>query len=95
MDVVWVAAPNMLHLELVEAAAAAGKHVFCEKPVGGTRADDPRGGAAARGVISGVGYDYRWAPLVRYARQLIADGVLGEITNYRGRFFSMYGNAAV
>ena len=31
-----IAAPNMLHLELVEAAAQAGKHVFCEKPVGGT-----------------------------------------------------------
>src|SRR4051794_41871323 len=35
VDVVFVAAPNMLHVELVEAAAAAGKHVFCEKPVGG------------------------------------------------------------
>jgi predicted dehydrogenase len=43
-------------------------------------------------VISGVGYNYRWAPLVRYARRLIADGALGEITNYRGRFFSMYGS---
>jgi predicted dehydrogenase len=39
-----------------------------------------------------VGYNYRWAPLVRYAAQLIADGRLGEITNYRGRFFSMYGS---
>jgi predicted dehydrogenase len=38
-----------------------------------------------------VGYNYRWAPLVRHAAQLIADGRLGEITNYRGRFFSMYG----
>src|SRR3954447_20721768 len=34
VDVVVIAAPNMLHVELVEAAAAAGKHVFCEKPVG-------------------------------------------------------------
>jgi predicted dehydrogenase len=42
-------------------------------------------------VISGVGYNYRWAPLVRYAAGLIADGALGEITHYRGRFFSMYG----
>ena len=40
VDVVFVTAPNMLHVEMVEAAAAAGKHVFCEKPVGGTpRAD--------------------------------------------------------
>ena len=94
VDVVFIAAPNMLHLELVEAAAAAGKHVFCEKPVGGTPEQTVRAERAARaaGVISGVGYNYRWAPLVQYARQLIADGRLGEITNYRGRFFSMYGS---
>ncbi|HEX4732989.1 MAG TPA: Gfo/Idh/MocA family oxidoreductase [Thermoleophilaceae bacterium] len=94
VDVVFVAAPNMLHVELVEAAAAAGKHVFCEKPVGGTPEQTVRAEKAVRdaGVISGVGYNYRWAPLVRYAAQLIADGSLGEITNYRGRFFSMYGS---
>jgi predicted dehydrogenase len=94
VEVVFIAAPNMLHVELVEAAAAAGKHVFCEKPVGGTPEQTIRACEAARaaGVISGVGYNYRWAPLVRYAAQLIADGRLGEITNYRGRFFSMYGS---
>jgi predicted dehydrogenase len=93
VDVVVIAAPNMLHLELVEAACAAGKHVFCEKPVGGTPAQTVRAAAAARaaGVTSGVGYNYRWAPLVRYTAELIAAGELGEITNYRGRFFSMYG----
>ena len=66
----FIAAPNMLHVELVEAAAAAGKHVFCEKPVGGTPEQTVRARAAARdaGVISGVGYNYRWAPLVQYAR---------------------------
>jgi predicted dehydrogenase len=92
VDVVFIAAPNMLHVELVEACAAAGKHVFCEKPVGGTPEQTVRAERAARDVIGGVGYNYRWAPLVRYARQLIADGRLGEITNYRGRFFSMYGS---
>ncbi|HEU4978142.1 MAG TPA: Gfo/Idh/MocA family oxidoreductase [Solirubrobacteraceae bacterium] len=94
VDTVVIAAPNMLHVELIEAAAAAGKHVFCEKPVGGTPAQTVRAEKAVRdaGVISGVGYNYRWAPLVRYAQQLIADGGLGEITNYRGRFFSMYGS---
>jgi predicted dehydrogenase len=92
VDVVYIAAPNMVHVELVEAAAQAGKHVFCEKPVGGTPEQTVRAEKAARGVISGVGYNYRWAPLVRYARELIATGQLGEITNYRGRFFSMYGS---
>ncbi len=93
VDAVVVAAPNMLHEELCIAAAKAGKHVFCEKPVGGTPDQTARIEKAARdaGVITGVGYNYRWAPLVLYAKRLIADGVLGEITNYRGRFFSMYG----
>jgi predicted dehydrogenase len=93
VEVVYIAAPNMVHVQLVEAAARAGKAVFCEKPVGGTPAQVARAARAAReaGVISGVGYNYRWAPLVGYARELIASGELGEITNYRGRFFSMYG----
>jgi predicted dehydrogenase len=93
VDAVFIAAPNMLHVELVQAAAGAGKAVFCEKPVGGRPMDVVRAARAAReaGVISGVGYNYRWAPLVRYARELIATGELGEITNYRSRFFSMYG----
>jgi len=93
VDVVYIAAPNMVHVQLVEAVASAGKAVFCEKPVGGTPDQVARAAKAARtaGVISGVGFNYRWAPLVRYAQELIGAGALGEITNYRGRFFSMYG----
>ena len=93
VEVVYIAAPNMVHVQLAEAAAQAGKAVFCEKPVGGTPDQVARAARAARdaGVISGVGYNYRWAPLVRYAGELIEAGELGEITNYRGRFFSMYG----
>jgi predicted dehydrogenase len=94
VDVVVIAAPNMLHLELIEAAAAAGKDVFCEKPVGGTPEQTVHAERVTRraGVLTGVGYNYRWAPLVRHAHALIADGRLGAITNYRGRFFSMYGS---
>lgn len=93
IDVVCICAPNMLHEPIAIAAAAQGKHIFCEKPVGGTPAQTVRIEAASRaaGVITGVGYNYRWAPLVQYAKQLIDAGDLGEITNYRGRFFSMYG----
>ena len=93
VDVIVICAPNMVHLEMVEAAAAAGKHVFCEKPVGGTPAETARAEKACRdaGVITGVGYNYRFVPLVQHARNLIDAGELGEITNYRGRFFSMYG----
>ena len=94
IDLVVIAAPNALHLELIEAAAEAGKAVFCEKPVGGTPRETARAERAVRraGVISGVGYNYRWAPLIRYAAELVSAGRLGRITNYRGRFFSMYGS---
>ena len=48
--------------------------------------------AAAReaGVLSFVGYNYRWAPLVQHARSLIRDGRLGDLTHYRGRFLVGY-----
>jgi predicted dehydrogenase len=94
VDVVFIAAPNALHVELIEAAAQAGKDVFCEKPVGGTPVETARAERAVRqaGVISGVGYNYRWAPLVRYAALLVADGRVGTVNHYRGRFFSMYGS---
>ena len=94
VDVVFIAAPNAMHVELIGAAAQAGKDVFCEKPVGGTPAETARAERAVRraGVVSGVGYNYRWAPLVRYAAQLVADGRVGGVQHYRGRFFSMYGS---
>jgi predicted dehydrogenase len=92
VDAVVVTAPNMLHVEIVTAAAATGKAVFCEKPVGGTPAQTVAAERAARHVVTGVGYNYRWAPLVQHAKTLIDDGALGPITNYRGRFLSCYGN---
>lgn len=93
VDAVIICAPNMLHEPLAVAAATAGKNVFCEKPVGGTPSQTTRIEQACRraGIVTGVGYNYRFAPLVLYAQELIAAGELGQITNYRGRFFSMYG----
>ncbi len=93
IDAVWVTAPNMLHVEVVEAAAAAGMSVFCEKPVGGTPEQTVRAHAAAKaaGITTGVGYNYRWAPLVCHAKHLIDTGVIGDVVHYRGVFFSMYG----
>jgi predicted dehydrogenase len=94
VDAVWVTAPNMLHVPMIEAAAAAGKAIFSEKPIGGTPAQTVQAYAAAEkaGVLTGVGYNYLWSPLVIHARDLIASGSLGEITHYRGRFLSMYGS---
>jgi predicted dehydrogenase len=93
VDVVDITAPNTLHRDLAEAAAAAGKPVFCEKPVGIAPEVTARIEHATRraGVVTGAGYNYRWAPMVQYTRQLIDEGRLGELTHYRGRFFTMYG----
>jgi hypothetical protein len=94
VQVVNIASPNFLHQEMVLAAIAAGKHVFCEKPIGRYPEETIEIAQAARkaGVMTGVGFNYRWAPLIRYTRQLIQDGKLGELTHYRGRFYSMYGS---
>ena len=93
LDVIDITAPNAMHQAIAEEAAASGKHIFCEKPVGISAEATARIEAAARraGVITGCGYNYRWAPLVRYAKQLVETGRVGTPTHYRGRFFSMYG----
>lgn len=92
VDVVNVAAPNGLHLEIVKAAAAAGKHVHCEKPVGRDPQETALCEQAARhaGVLSFVGYNYRWPPMVQYAKNLIGDEQLGRLTHYRSRYVACY-----
>ena len=87
-----ITAPNSMHFEIAKAAAEAGKHIFCEKPVGRNPQETAAIEDAARrtGVLTCVGYNYRWAPLVQYARQLIEEGRLGRLTHYRGRFFAGY-----
>ena len=94
VDAVWVTAPNVMHLPMIEAATAAGKAVFSEKPIGGKPEQTVQAFAYAKaaGVATGVGYNYLWSPLVIHARDLISGGALGQITHYRGRFFSMYGS---
>ena len=94
VDVVNVTTPNNLHLEILQAAVAAGKHVFCEKPVGRTPQETAEIARIARqgNIITCTGYNYRWVPLVQHTRNLIQAGKLGDLTHYRGRFFSMYGS---
>ncbi|MGP4113318.1 Gfo/Idh/MocA family protein [Streptomyces sp. 4N509B] len=92
VEAVSVTAPNFLHREIGLAVAAAGKHLWIEKPVGLT-ADDARAVAdAARtaGVRSAVGFNYRNAPAVEAAHRMIAAGELGAVTHARVRLFSDY-----
>jgi predicted dehydrogenase len=92
VDVVDITAPNGMHLEMVEAAAAAGKHVACEKPVGRFPEETIAAADAVRSakVMSFTGYNYRWPPVVQYARELVSGGAIGTITHYRGRFLNGY-----
>jgi predicted dehydrogenase len=92
VELVDVTAPNGLHLEINRAVAAAGKHLACEKPVGRFPSETVASWEAVKdsGIMTSVGFNYRWAPMVQYARQLIADGELGEITHYHGRFLNGY-----
>ncbi len=95
VDVISVTTPNFLHLEIVKAIAAACKHVYCEKPVGRGPVETAAAAAAAKaaGILSFIGYNYRWAPVVQHARQLISDGKIGDLTHYRGRFLTGYANS--
>ncbi|MEG8279106.1 Gfo/Idh/MocA family protein [Streptomyces sp. AHA2] len=89
---VSITAPNFLHREIGVTMAEAGKHIWIEKPVGLT-AGDARAVAdavAAAGVQGTVGFNYRNAPAVEAARDLIAAGELGTVTHVRIRLFSDY-----
>ena len=89
---VSIAAPNFLHREMGVELARAGKHLWIEKPVGLTSADARAVADAARhaGVQATVGFNYRNAPAVAAARELIAAGELGTVTHARFRLFSDY-----
>ena len=78
---------------MIRAALERGKHVMCEKPVGRTPAETLEAAELARAhpdLITFVGYNYRWAPVVQHAAALIASGALGDLTHYRGRFLNGY-----
>ena len=92
VDVVSICAPNFLHAEIGIAAAKAGKSFWIEKPVGrgATETEAVEAAAIAAGVTTTIGFNYRNAPAVEHAKQLIASGALGRITNIRGTFFADY-----
>jgi predicted dehydrogenase len=86
IDIVNITAPNAFHKEMALAAIAAGKHVYCEKPLA-PKASDAREmaeAAEAKGVKTQVGFNYLCNPMLSLAREMIAAGELGEIRGYRG-----------
>ena len=92
VDVVSICVPNLLHREIGVAAAEAGKPFWIEKPVGRTVEETAAVAAAASaaGLVTCVGFNYRHAPAVEHARELVASGALGRVTNVRAVFFTGY-----
>ncbi|MGN6871830.1 MAG: Gfo/Idh/MocA family protein [Solirubrobacteraceae bacterium] len=85
--------PNGSHAEPTLAAARAGKHVLCEKPLG-LDAEESFAvwqGVAVTGVVHMCAFNYRFVPAVRLARELITAGRLGVIRHFRARYLQSWG----
>ncbi|MGD9720599.1 MAG: Gfo/Idh/MocA family protein [Pirellulales bacterium] len=89
VDAVIIATPNFTHHNIAVAAARAGKHVMCEKPLGLNAAEVRAMYHAARdaGVVHMTAFTYRFAPAMRYLKHLVASGALGEPRHFRSQRF--------
>jgi predicted dehydrogenase len=88
IDLVDIVTPGDSHAAIAIAAAEAGKHVFCEKPLANTVAEAERMLEAVQkaGVRNMVAFNYRRVPAIAYARQLIDEGRIGRIYHFRARY---------
>jgi predicted dehydrogenase len=91
LDVIDIAVPNALHAPIAMAAAAAGKILFCEKPLALSLAEAQTMAAAGKAVPNLVWFNYRRVPAVAFAKQLITEGKLGRIYHYRSYYFNQSG----
>ncbi len=85
--------PNKLHAEPTIEAARNGKHVLCEKPLGLDAEEAHRMWRAAEdaGVVHMCGFNYRFVPAIRRARELVDSGMLGELVHFRARYLQSWG----
>ncbi|MGY5764509.1 Gfo/Idh/MocA family protein [Brachybacterium sp. DNPG3] len=91
VDIVDVCTPGFLHADIAIAALEAGKHVLCEKPLANDPDEAERMVAAAeaaraRGQVAALGHTYRRVAALRLARDIVADGRLGEIRQVRASY---------
>jgi predicted dehydrogenase len=88
IDLIDINAPSNVHKEIALAAAQAGKHIFCEKPLALTLADSREMLAAAEkaGIKHMIGFNYRFTPAIQLAKKLIESGRLGKIYHFRAWF---------
>jgi predicted dehydrogenase len=89
IDAVIIATPNFTHRPMAVAAAKAGKHIMCEKPLGLNAGEVRDMYVAARdaGVVHMTAFTYRFAPAMRYLRHLVKSGALGEPRHFRSQRF--------
>jgi predicted dehydrogenase len=89
VDIVDVCTPNDLHFEEVMAAARAGKHIYCEKPLSLSLAEGRQMVEAARcaKVKGQVTFNFRFFPALFRARELVEEGFLGRVFSFRGRYY--------
>ena len=89
IDAVIIATPNFTHRPIAMAAARAGKHVMCEKPLGLNTAEARAMYEVARdaGVAHMIAFTYRFAPAIRYLRHLLQGGALGSPRHFRSQRF--------
>jgi predicted dehydrogenase len=90
VDVVDVCTPPGTHATIIEAAALAGKDVFCEKPLATNHADAcaARDAVVGAGVRHAIGFNYRRLPAVSLMAEMVANGELGQINLWRGTWLS-------
>ncbi len=89
VDAVVIATPNDTHCPIVIEAARNGKHILCEKPLG-LNADQVRTmylAARDAGVVHMTAFTYRFAPSMRYMRDLAKSGALGQLRHFRSQRF--------
>ncbi len=91
VDLVDVCTPGDTHAEIAIAALEAGKHVLCEKPLANSVAEaqamtEAAARAAERGVFAMVGFTYRRVPAIALARQLVAEGRIGQVRHVRAAY---------
>ena len=95
VELVDVCTPGSSHAEIAITALEAGKHVLCEKPLANT-VDEARAMAAAAeraatgGTRAMVAFNFRRVPAVALARQLVADGRLGQVRHVRGAYIAAH-----